>query len=66
MKTGKRIRLITLLTAVLLCLSFFPSALAEYDPSHPELLEAQHLTASAAILINEQAATAAMLSAKAI
>ena len=52
MGMGKGLRLVTLLIAVLLCLSIFPTALAEYDPEHPEILEPQHLTASSVILIN--------------
>ena len=52
MNMGKGIRLAALLMAVFLCLSVFPSARAEYDPAHPEILEAQHLTATSAILIN--------------
>lgn len=52
MMKGLGARLITLLLAVLLCVSIFPSALAEYDPTHPEILQNEHLTASSVILIN--------------
>lgn len=51
MKAGKTKQLLSALMAVLLLFCAFP-ALAEYDPTHPEELSGEDLTASAVILIN--------------
>jgi len=52
MRKKAGIRLLGLIMAVLFCLPSFSFARAEYDPTRPELLESDDLTASSAILIN--------------